>query len=437
MGGTVRFELETPGPATVEVAREVAAEARPQVGPAKTVFESRDISSLHVVAMTGLEPATAYSYFVRAGHTAIADGHFATAPKPDSSAPVTFLVYGDDRTDDDAHAAVVRAMMQVPSDFLVQTGDMVADGGSAENWQTFFDIERPILRDRPLLAAIGNHELYDDAAGANFGRYFGFSETNGPPRPYGTARFGNIRFFFLNGMHGYGSGEERLWLEHQLAAADGEAGVVWRFVVVHHSPWSAGPHGPNAQLVDARVPELLAAHKVDLLFAGHAHLYERGDAVLTKYIVSGGGGAPVYRNFQATSTTRRIEAVHHFVEVTTSADAVRIVARRSDGSILDRCGFAKGSPWDCDEMDARAPSSSASLAPADAQAPSPGNAGSKGAGASAGASATRCLCDAPGSATSEGDSGAALFALLGFAGLSHRRRRVLPSRGTCSTIRDR
>ena len=94
-------------------------------------------------------------------------------------------------------------MMQVPSDLLIQTGDLVSDGGSAQDWQTFFDIERALLRERPILAAIGNHELYDDAAGANFLRYFGFPDAGGPPRPYGTVRFGNVRFFFLNGMHGW------------------------------------------------------------------------------------------------------------------------------------------------------------------------------------------------------------------------------------------
>ncbi len=311
-------------------------------------------------------------------------------------------------------------MAQVPSDFLVQTGDMVADGGSAKNWQTFFDIERSLLRERPLLAAIGNHELYDDAAGGNFARYFGFSDATGSTRPYGTVRIGNARFCFLNGMHGWDSGEERQWLERELARADGEAGLVWRFAVVHQSPWSAGPHGPNAQLVEARVPELLASHKLDLLFAGHDHLYERGDAGPFKYLLSGGGGAPLYRDFRPTATARKVEAAHHFVEVRTTADAVRIVARRSDGSVLDRCGFVQGGPWDCDSPPAGQPAADASPVVAGGRESSP-SPGVPRASDADGPATTRCLCDAPGSAAGRGVSVAAVAILVGLSGLFARR----------------
>ena len=100
-----------------------------------------------------------------------------------------------------------------------------------------------------------------------------------PSEPYGTVRFGNARFFFLNGMRRPG---------HQATSANG---------------WSASSRAPTARpglAVALRrtaswpvvggparhrtrgssrpgCRELLAAHKVDLLFAGHDHIYERGD----------------------------------------------------------------------------------------------------------------------------------------------------------------
>ena len=230
---TVRFELATAGPATIELAPEPGA-TRDAAAPPPVRFESREAVAMHRVQVTGLLPATAYGLVVRANGAAIADGRFVTAPRPDAGAPLTFLVYGDDRTDDAAHASVVRAMTAAASDFLVNTGDMVADGASAANWQTFFDIEKPLLHERALFPAIGNHELYDDAAGTNFARYFGFPDETGVMRPYGTVRFGGARFFFLNGMDDWASGAERQWLERALSAADREAGLVWRFAVVHH-----------------------------------------------------------------------------------------------------------------------------------------------------------------------------------------------------------
>ena len=365
---TVRFELETAGPAMLDV-----TEVTPQpkgAGDASASrpsrFDSREVSTMHRVHVTGLQPATPYAVVVRAGGAVVADGRLVTAPRPDSGSPLTFLVYGDNRTDDAAHASVVRAMSAAPSDFLVNTGDMVQDGGSAANWQSFFDIERPLLRDRPLFAAIGNHELTDDAAGLNFERYFGFPDASGATMPYGTMRFGNARFFFLNGMDDWSSGAERQWLEQALSSADNEAGLQWRFVVLHQGPWSSGPHGSNVKFVEDGMVQVLASHRVDLLLSGHDHLYERGMGGPLKYIVSGGGGAPLYRDTHPLATTRKAEPAHHFVQITTQGSALQIVAMRDDGSVLDRCGFTQGKPWDCDPAGSglrAAPSGAASPAP--------------------------------------------------------------------------
>lgn len=412
---TVRFELGKATPASVDVVAEGGS-----IGDGgrvrSTRFESSESSTMHVVRASGLEPATRYAYTVVAGGVALATGHWVTAPSSDSNEPRSFIVYGDDRTDDEAHAAVVRAISAVPSDFLVNTGDMVADGGNAANWSTFFDIERGLLRERALFVAIGNHELYDDVAGANFARYFGFPDASGAMHPYGTVRFGAIRLFFLNGMHEWDGGPEREWLESELSRADNEPGLVWRFAVVHHGPWSSGPHGPNQKLVEARVPELLGAHKVDLLFCGHDHIYERGDAGILKYIVSGGGGAPLYRDLHPTPTTRKAEAAYHFVEVTTRGNTLQMVARRVDGSVLDQCGFAKGSRWDCDAPSSPSGRPSGSRS-SDADSTDAGRVKPSVAPA---ARSSACFCDAPGAPA--GGPSVVSASLIGLVAIALRRR---------------
>src|SRR5262249_46014480 len=147
-----------------------------------------------------------------------ASGSFTTAPAQSSTAPFTFLVYGDNRTDGSSHAAVVRAMLGRPSDFLVHTGDFVEDGRELADWQTFFDIEGPLLRDRAVFSCVGNHELLE-AMGASYARYFG------PPAPddaqapplYRTFRWANARFFMLNGSDTWTDGPEAAWLKKELA----------------------------------------------------------------------------------------------------------------------------------------------------------------------------------------------------------------------------
>lgn len=405
-GVDVRLELYGTVPCTVEV--------RPQddVKSASRVFASRMTSPLQLVRVTGLEPGTAYAYRVLLAGALVSEGHFRTAPADDAGAPQTFLVYGDDRTDPAAHASVVQAMRQVPSDFLVNTGDMVEDGSSPADWQSFFDVEAPLLRDRPLFVSIGNHELKDDSAGANFARYVGWLDDAGVALPFGTVRLGRVRFFFLSGTHDWTAGADRDWLERALTLADTEAGLGWRVAVVHHGPWSVGPHGPNALLVAAGVPRLLAAHNVDLILSGHDHIYERGEAGRLKYMISGGGGAPLYPIEGTDPTERRAESAYHFVAITVTADAVRTVATRADGTVIERCGFLKGSPWDC-EPSTRVTSPAAEVAaPA---IPSP-------------PSSSHCGCAMPGGPTPPGSM--VEVAGSGLAGVLIRaRRRRASTRG--------
>ena len=339
----VRVELDHAAPAIFEVTEEGAAKPDKRVESPSATF--------HVLAAKGLAPQKRYKYVVRLADSATqaASGSFTTAPKDDATQPFTFLVYGDNRNDHAAHAAVVRAMKNEPADFLVHTGDFVADGSSNEDWQQFFDVEGELLRDRCLFACVGNHELFD-RSGTLFLRLIGPGAQLGEDKPklYASVRWQNTRMFFLNFMTD-DRPAEKAWLEDELARADKETGVTWRIVVMHHGPWSSGPHGNNKRLHDMSIPELLKKHKVDLVLSGHDHIYERGRADGMRYLVSGGGGAPPYEIKGTIPGSRKTEPSRHFVSFTVSPDAVKMVAKRADGSTLDLCGFERGATdWDCD-----------------------------------------------------------------------------------------
>ena len=380
----VRVELDGPGTASVEI-------------DGRTI-EDKESTAFHVVKIGGLAAGTRYPFTVHTRGVAM-QGALTTAPKDDSPEPFRFLIYGDNRSDEAAHQAVVRAMVPVKTDFLVHTGDFVENGRVASQWQTFFDIEEPLLRDRCLFSAVGNHEIFD-GGGVLYTKYFGPGDP--PTELDGTQRWGNTRFFFLNSLVQYKAGADREWLERVLKAADDEPGLVWRIVVMHHNIWSSGPHGDNLYLRDAGIPALFRAHKIDLLLAGHDHIYERGIDDHVAYVVTGGGGAPTYRIKTPKASARKLESVRHFVVATIDKDRIALEAIRVDGSTIEKCGLTKQG-WDCGkglEPDTVTATTGDPSAPASPPKKS------------------KCGCDAPGAGTERWP----WLAAMGIAALAGRRR---------------
>ncbi len=330
---TVRWEGSQPAGGLIEVK-----------GPGGSVqgFPTTEAAAFHTLDVTGLVPATSYTYTVKSGAVTSPEGRFTTAPAGGTS--MSFLVYGDNRTDDRAHQAVVKAMQGVPSDFLVHTGDMVEDGDSERDWDHFFAAEGPMLRDRCVFACVGNHEM----SGKNVERYLRYFQVGGSGKPslYFSVRWGNARFFILNAFANWAECEDRAWLEQELTRADTEEGLDHRFIVMHHGPYSSGYHGSNVDFCRPGLPAYLAQHKVTMVFAGHDHIYERGEQDGVRYILTGGGGAPLYKVSQSHPGARAIETVHHYVEVKIEGKVVKTNARRLDGSSMDDCVLDEAG-WRC------------------------------------------------------------------------------------------
>ncbi len=331
----VMFELDVAHGATLEVVKE---------GEAPKSFKS-DKEATHEIVATGLEPATSYRYTLTLDDGTAEKGGFTTAPE--DARPFTFLVYGDNRSNPYAHAAIVAAIRKTPGAMLLHTGDMVYNGTNLADWNEFFSIERELLRDRCMFPTIGNHEIAMPTSDGAL-RYARMFRVPAPPEAaerWYTFRWSSVRFFMLD-AHDEFATAERTWLEKALESAKNEAGVAHRIVVLHHGPYSSGLHGGNEALRMARVPELLRAYKVDLVLSGHDHIYERGDAAGLRYVVSGGGGAPVYREYRAEKTTLKFEPVYHFLKVDVAAEGLTMTALRHDLSLIESCRILP-TGWSC------------------------------------------------------------------------------------------
>jgi hypothetical protein len=409
-GVTVKVELAVPGPASVEVFATGARDGGdPQApgGPAVARAEDTVARALHALRVEGLRSATTYEYQVStAAGVAGERGRFTTAPN--DGRPFRFLAYGDSRSDAKAHAAVVSAMEAVPSDFLVNTGDMVSMGNEPRDWAELFAIEGRMLRDRCVFAAVGNHELArgDPAGEVAFLHYFASVEQGHDlDKLYGSFRWSNTRFFMLNAMDGW-TGAERDWLRAELDRALDEPGLVHRIAVMHWGPYSSGPHGDNPALAKGDIVTMMRDRKVDLILAGHDHAYERGVGLGLKYVITGGAGAPLYERKTQGAEARRFESAYHFVEVAVDGERVTITARRPSGAVLEACGFKGQGPWDCDPETPPAPSR-------EAQSPT--------------RATSACGCSLPGLAGGTGGWGATAVLALAVLGSRRWKRRTTAS----------
>lgn len=310
-------------------------------GPAQTLRETGLLRLHHRVRVGGLRPDTLYEYDLRDCVGRWHRGSFRTAGNPNQ--PFTFLVYGDCRSHRDLHLSVVEAMLEERAAFAVNTGDMVADGAKIRLWYQFFRIERPLLRSLPVYPVLGNHELQGSwkRGVAAFRRYFDVPK-NGPERGV-TYSFvhGNSLFLVLNSNASFVGTTQTAWARAQLEAASSNPAIRHIFVFMHHSPYASGIHGENDDAQIAGLPRILTKYGVDALFAGHDHVYERGEADGLRYVISGGCGAPLYPRRKINHYTAWFESTTHFVRVTVRGDEVEYAALRPGGSLIDSFKYVK------------------------------------------------------------------------------------------------
>lgn len=278
----------------------------------------------HVVKLAGLSPGTAYRYRLGNGGMG-ASGVFTT--EPDRISPYRAVVFGDTRTNHEAHRNVIKSILQDAPRLVFHSGDLVVNPKPAEEWNAFFGVEGDLLRSAPLYPALGNHE----GDGERFVELF---ELPGEERYY-DVRYGVTYFAVLDQYtsHLYPGSPQFRWLEASLKAASEDPSVRQRIVILHQGPYSSGPHGSSMTARTELVP-LFERYRVDVVFSGHDHGYERSTVNGIKYVVSGGGGAPLYQ-FKGASWTEVTESSLHHCVLDVHGARMTVVVRRSDRSMLD------------------------------------------------------------------------------------------------------
>lgn len=316
----------------------------------------------HEARLGGLAPATIYQYDILAGGVAATDGtdRFRTAP-PAGDGTVRFIAFGDSGTGSTAQRQLATVMAADTFDLALHTGDIaygtstgIGDGTFQALNDWFFAMYERWLRRAPMFPSMGNH---DSRAGTEHGTHYlesfvlpeNGASTRYPDHAerYYSFDYGPVHVVALDTELAFQDTARRAeqldWLDADLAATS----QPWKVAYFHRSPFtSGGGHGSDLAVRRAFSP-VFERHGLQLVLSAHEHVYERSRPIgpLTGrvvYVVTGGGGGPLYPN-GSSEWTEHSASVHHYVRAQATSclltvEAVGLSGGVFDRTTLDRCG---------------------------------------------------------------------------------------------------
>ncbi len=301
----------------------------------------------HVFKLDKLRPGTRYWYEVRTG-TELSSGKRTFRTLPASPDSYEVVVLGDVRSLPQRWHAVSQQIFRDEAEalFIIGTGDYPVDGSKYALWRKqFFEPARNLLAAKPMWPAIGNHEAtrrHDDLTRPEASHYFSLFELPGNERWY-RVDYHLMTLLVLDSNSRLSPDHEQYkWLRQQLRSERKR----FTLVAFHHAPYSSGPHGvihpdstPKEWPLDQGrrflVP-LFEMYGVDLVLNGHDHLYERSSKDGIPYVITGGGGAPLYKINSAPNPYQVVaRSVNHYVRLKVAKDGIELKAIDTAVAVFD------------------------------------------------------------------------------------------------------
>jgi hypothetical protein len=299
----------------------------------------------HQIHLANLKPNTTYSYDVLNDGSDEGKGELTTFP--DESTPFNFVAIGDSRNRHDIHAEIVSKIMEKTPIFVINSGDLVANGRSIGDWEAFFKVNNKLMKNTPYYPVLGNHEkdspyYYDFFDLPNNERYYYFnvgdalfivldSEGLRTTMPSYISEDKEDQFWYNSGVDYLKTQKE--WLEGVLNLHK-EAGFVFIF---QHLPLYSVKKSRVAESKMAREfwGDIFARHGVQVFLNGHDHHYHHAIDNGVHFITAAGAGAPLYKVDAPQPETVKFKEIEHFVNVEVNKDAAILHVIDINGNEFD------------------------------------------------------------------------------------------------------
>lgn len=236
------------------------------------------------------------------------------------------IIYGDVRSSYKMHNHIANMIKKEKADMVLFTGDIASNSHNFLHYLIFSIIENKIWKNCEYYPVRGNHE-------AEIHHYKIFLNLPGGKTYYSFDRMG-MHFIVLDVIDESIHSELISWLKDDLEK-NKEKNIS---IGLHYPLFTSGKYHPyNAPYL----LELFEKYNVLFVFSAHVHSYERSLYKGTNYIVTAGGGAPLYP--ETIENKYKICRVndHHYCIMTRNNNEYTIKVIDKNGNQIDEVSSSK------------------------------------------------------------------------------------------------
>ncbi len=228
------------------------------------------------------------------------------------------------------YPAFIRVLDDLKIDTIIHTGDVINKPGSLPQWKRFFEATGS---EKILHVAPGNHDIRFKLSREVFARFF--------PSQYYSFSKGDTLFVMLNTVlprqRSRITGRQLEWLRTELARS-----FRFKFVFLHEPLFPALPlHGLNVfRKARNKLHRLFVENRVNLVVAGHNHIYRRSERDAVTYVVTGNTGGKLF----PFGLVSKNGSSFRYIVATRIDGHYLLEARDMEGNVTDRFSVVPGKP---------------------------------------------------------------------------------------------
>ncbi len=247
----------------------------------------------YTAELMGLTPSTTYTYTLSNDANRV-EGSFTTTSE--SAGTIRFGYIADPQVSNATNAKAAGAVFnqligvnqRTPLDFLYIAGDHTDRSSNEDQWQEFFhqggmfpNAAQNFMLKNTILSTQGNHDVADFKGHINVPDELGQGEFLSGVY---SVDFGPVRFIVLNNAS-YNTSNLAENANFQLMlrflreeVTDAKAKGMWTIVGLHKALYTGASHIDDGDMVAYRIAmnPVLTELDVDMVLAGHDHVYSRG-----------------------------------------------------------------------------------------------------------------------------------------------------------------